>query len=122
MNSLTLIGNAGKDAELTYTPTGLAVAKFSIADNHKGKDSDKPETTWYDCVAWGKTAETLTPLVKRGTKLYVMGTLRLRTWTGKDDKPRTTPEITIDKFFLLEPKQPASAPTPASETDESFPF
>jgi single-strand DNA-binding protein len=128
MNSLTIIGNVGREPEMTYTPSGLAVAKFTIADNlPKAKGAEKPETQWFNCTAFGKTAETITQYVKKGSKLYILGKFHARPWTGKDGIDHISLDVTVDNFQLLDGKPANGAPAPAADapaTDEgeSFPF
>ena len=64
MAQLSIIGNLGRDPEMSYTPDGTATVKFSVAVTRKTKD--KESTTWFNCVAFRKQAETINPYVKKG--------------------------------------------------------
>jgi single-strand DNA-binding protein len=127
VNTMIVVGNVGKEPEMTYTPNGTAVTKFSIADNlPKKPNQDKPETQWFNCTAFGKTAETLNEHVKKGAKLYLQGSFHARPWTGNDGVAHISLDFTVEKFQFLDSKpngQPApGAPTSAADDGESFPF
>ena len=73
VNKAILVGNLGSDPELKYTPSGNAVANFSLATTEKwtGKDGQKNEkTTWHNIVAWGKTAELAKEYLSKGRQVY----------------------------------------------------
>jgi single-strand DNA-binding protein len=123
MNQLIIIGNVGREPEMTYTPTGTAVTKFSIADNlPKRKDQAEGETQWFNCVCFNKTAEIASQYIKKGGKVYISGTFHARAYTTKDGRAGTALEIIVDKLQLLDSKPTdASATAPAGE-GEDFPF
>ncbi len=105
MNKIMLIGNVGRDAELTYTQTGSAVAKFSLAVSRRWTDKasgeKKEETTWFNIVAWERLAETCGQYVRKGTKVYVEGRLSTREYTDREGKLRTSVDVTISDMELL---------------------
>ena len=76
MNTCNLTGNAGKDAELRYSQSGMALCTFSLAE-YKGEDK---QAVWWDVVCFGETAEAVASLVKRGWKVEATGTVELDTW------------------------------------------
>ena len=81
VNKVILIGNLGKDPEIKYTPSGTAVAKFSLATNEHRKDRTTGEandiTTWFRVTLWGRQAETASQYLTRGRPVYVEGRLRV---------------------------------------------
>src|SRR5438445_7089451 len=82
LNKATLIGNLGKDPEVSYTASGVAVAKFSIATNERWKDAEgnvQERTEWHNIVAWRKLAEICGQYLKKGSKVYLEGKLQTRT-------------------------------------------
>jgi single-strand DNA-binding protein len=84
MQTLTIAGNCGKDAELRNTQGGDAVLSFSLAaDNGKDRDGNKRPATWYDCSIWGKRATSLQNHISKGTKLVLMGRPTVRVHEGK---------------------------------------
>ncbi len=126
MNTMILIGNLGRDPEMTYTPTGVAVTKFSVADSlPKRKDQTESETQWINAVCFNKTAEIASQYLKKGSKVYVQGMFHARSYTTKDGRPGTALEITVDKLQLLDRKEAdgSAAPVAAGAADgEDFPF
>ncbi len=103
VNKVILLGNVGKDPEVRYTPSGAAVANFSLATTEKVKRKDQWEdhTEWHNIVAWGKTAETCNQYVKKGTPLYLEGRLQTRKWQDRDGNSRYTTEIVVNQMVLL---------------------
>jgi len=84
MQTLTLAGTVGRDAELRNTQGGDQVLNFSLAiDNGKDKSGNKREPTWFDCSLWGKRASSLAPHVRKGDKLAVTGRPSAREHNGK---------------------------------------
>jgi len=82
---LIVHGNLGRDPEMHYTPSGQAVASFSMAETrtYTNKDGDKiKETTWYRVSAWGKLAEIVNQYLKKGSKVLVEGRLTPDKETG----------------------------------------
>ncbi len=92
-HTIIIVGNVGRDAEMRYTPSGAAVASFSVATNRQYTASSGEkikETVWFRVSAWGKQAEVCNQYVKKGMKVLVEGRLTAdpatggpRVWTGK---------------------------------------
>ena len=105
VNKVILIGNLGKDPEVKYTPSGVPVAKFSLATNERYKDKSgewQDRTEWHNIVAWQRTAEIVGEYVKKGSKLYIEGRLQTSSWEDKqsgEKKYRT--EIVVSDLVLL---------------------
>ena len=107
LNKVTLIGNLTREPELRYTPSGTAVASFSIATNRQWKTDSgdqKEDVEFHRIVAWDKLAEICSQLLKKGSKVYVEGRLQTRKWQTKDGQDRTTTEIVISEMMLLDNK------------------
>ncbi len=102
-NRVELIGNLTRDPELRYTPTGTAVATFSIATNRTFMtDGEKrEEADFHRIVAWSKLAELCSQLLKKGNRVFVSGRLQNREWEGQDGNKRQTTEIVIEDMLLL---------------------
>jgi single-strand DNA-binding protein len=84
-HDLTAVGYLGQDPEMRYTPSGTAVANFSLATNRKYKDSSGQtveETCWFRVSAWGKLAENVNNYLHKGSQVLVTGTLRPDPATG----------------------------------------
>ncbi len=108
LNKAILIGNLGKDPELSYTASGVAVARFSIATNERWKDQDgnlQERTEWHNIVVWRKLAEICGQYLKKGSKVYLEGKLQTRSWDDKNTGvKRYTTEIVADDMIMLDAK------------------
>ena len=84
MNIATFAGRVGSDAELIYTKSGKAVAKFSIAiDQGKDAEGEKKAPLWIRATLWEKRAESLSPYIKKGSFVIVSGPVTVEAWTSK---------------------------------------
>lgn len=104
LNRAQIIGNLTRDPEMRYTPNGQAVTNFTVATNRRwtGKDGEAGEATEYhDIVVWGKQAETLSQILKKGAPAYVEGRLQTRNWEGQDGVKRYKTEIIADLTIAL---------------------
>lgn len=104
VNKVILVGNLGRDAELKYTPAGVAVSNLSLAttDTWRGKDGQKQERTeWHRVTLWGKTAESVQPYLTKGKQVYIEGRLQTRSWEDKDGNKKFSTEVSADRVTLL---------------------
>jgi single-strand DNA-binding protein len=128
MNKIMLIGNLGRDPELNYTPSGTAVAKFSLAVSRAFKSSSgerQTETEWFNIVAWNKLAETCSTYLRKGQKVFIEGRLTTRKYTDKTGVERTAIDVIANDMEMLTPKgqsgaAPASASDPFLNEDDSL--
>ncbi len=107
-NSVTIIGNLGFDPEFKELKNGNSLAKIRVATNEYYKDAngDRVERTqWHSCVAFGKKAESMKMLLKKGKGVAVQGKLNHRSYEDKDGIKRYVSEIIINDFFPLERKK-----------------
>ena len=124
VNKAILIGNLGKDPDLQYTPSGTAVAKFTLATNERwtGQDGQKNErTVWHNIVAWGKQAETIKEYLTKGKQVYIEGRIDNRSYDDKEGNKRYISEVVVRNFQFLGSRgdaapEPAASPTAAQET------
>jgi len=107
-HTIIVVGNVGKDAEMRYTPSGQAVASFSVATNRsytKSDGSQEKETVWFRVSAWGKQAEVCNQYVKKGMKVLVEGRLNADPETGGPrlwgDPVRASFEVTAGTVRFL---------------------
>lgn len=129
LNRICLLGNVGKDPEVRYLDTGVAVAQFSLATTVKGyttKDGKTyaDRTEWHNLVAWRGLAETIEKYVHKGDKLYVEGELRYRDYEGSDGVKRRISEIYIEKMEMLTSRQDGKSlpPDPGVAQQPQSPF
>jgi len=97
INKVILVGNIGKDPETRYMPNGKAVTNFSVATSESWTDrtsGDKQERTeWHNVVLFEKLAEIAAEYLRKGSQVYIEGSLRTRKWQDKEGKDRYTTEI-----------------------------
>lgn len=120
VNKVILVGNLGKDPELRHTPSGKAVAAFSVATTERrGKGDDrKEETEWHRVVAWERLGEICGEYLHKGSQVYIEGRLRTRSWEDRDGNKRYTTEIIAQTMQML---GPAGKGGSASSPEERFP-
>ncbi|HEX6543035.1 MAG TPA: single-stranded DNA-binding protein [Ktedonobacterales bacterium] len=107
LNKIMLIGNLGRDPELSYTPSGKAIAKFSLAVSRRRRDESgemREETTWFNIVAWERLAETCNNYLHKGSKVYIEGRMTSRKYTDKDGIERTVWDVVASEMEMLDPK------------------
>jgi single-strand DNA-binding protein len=123
INKVILVGNLGRDPELRYTPSGVAVANLNIATNEMWTDKSgekKERTEWHRVVVWGKQAEVLNSYLSKGRQVYVEGSLQTRSWDDKSGTKRYTTEVRANRVLMLgkpEPGAKGAAPPPNSEVE-----
>lgn len=106
MNKVYLIGNLTRDAELAETPSGVAVARFSIAVSRQYQDSNgERQTDFFNCVAWRGLAETIAKYCKKGSKVAVCGSIQLRNYEDNQGIKRQAVDIIVQDCEFLTPKQ-----------------
>ncbi|HEV2248467.1 MAG TPA: single-stranded DNA-binding protein [Terriglobia bacterium] len=105
VNKVILLGNLGKDPEVKYTPQGTPVAKFSLATNERFKDKDgnwQDRTEWHNITAWARTAEIAGEYLKKGSKVYIEGSLRTHSWDDKTSgQKKYMTEVVVNDLVLL---------------------
>ncbi len=137
VNKVILLGNLGKDPDLRYTPSGKAVATFSLATSERwtSQDGQKQEnTTWHNIVAWGKQAETIKEYLTKGRQVYLEGRIANRSYEDKEGNKKYISEVVVQNFSFVG-KKPSSGngggQTPPAETapetapkesDDDLPF
>lgn len=126
LNKIMLIGNVGRDPEMSYTPSGSAVTKFSLAVtrrwNDKASGAKKDETTWFNIVAWEKLAEICSQYVHKGSKLYIEGRIQTREYTDKDGIKRNVFDVVMTDMQMLDSKKTESSDQGDARDAEDFPF
>ena len=138
VNKVILVGNCGQDPETRVIPsTGASVTNLSVATSESWKDKvtgDQQERTeWHRVVFFNRLAEIAGEYVRKGSKLYIEGSLRTRKWQGDDGADRYTTEVNVDEFTFLSTKKepsvnvesnpPASTNNQASDqTEDDLPF
>lgn len=106
VNKVILVGNLGADPEVRYMPSGGAVTNVNLATSEtwKDKQTGQPQerTEWHRIVFFNRLAEIAGEYLKKGSKLYVEGSLRTRKWQGQDGQDRYTTEIVASEMQMLD--------------------
>ena len=109
LNMVQLIGRLGADPELRYTASGSAIANLRIATGAKWKDKQtgeqKEATEWHRVVFFGRIAEICGEWLKKGTQVYIQGSLRTNQWQDNDGNTRYTTEIVGKEMSMLGGRQ-----------------
>ncbi len=143
VNKVILVGNLGRDPEISYTPGGLAVGKFSLATSERRKDADgewTDQTEWHNIVTFGKTAEAASQYLRKGRQVYIEGRIQTRNYE-KDGERRYFTEIIANTMIMLggrrdeaeqvvegpsssepEPGVPPEPEVPESDIKDDLPF
>lgn len=109
VNKVILLGNVGKDPEVRYLDSGIAVATFPLATSDRAytlaNGTQVPERTeWHNLVLWRGLAETAEKYVHKGDKLYIEGKIRTRSYDDQAGAKRYITEIFVDNMEMLTPK------------------
>ena len=102
VNKVIILGNLGKDPEVKFMPNGGAVANLTVATSESWKDKQtgeqKEKTEWHRVSMFGKLAEIAGEYLKKGSKVYLEGTLQTRKWTNQEGKDQYTTEVVVQGF------------------------
>lgn len=113
VNKVILIGNLGSDPEVRYTPSGSAVANVNLATSETWRDKQTGElqdrTEWHRVVFFNRLAEIVGEYLRKGSKIYIEGTLRTRKWTDKNGIDRYTTEIIANEMHILDSRSTGSS-------------
>ena len=105
MNKVILVGNLTRDPELSETPSGVAVCKFSIAVNRPHANSDgERQTDFFNIVVWRGQGENAAKYLKKGSKVGIVGSLQNRSYEDKDGVKRSVTEVIASEVEFLSPK------------------
>ncbi len=136
LNRVLLMGNLTRDIEVKYTANNTAVANIGLAVNRRYRSGDeyREETTFVDCEAWGRTAETMGKYLSKGRPVFIEGRLKLDEWQDKDGNRRTKLVTVVENFQFIDSRQggggsgggggqqaPAAAPAGGVSNDD-IPF
>lgn len=101
LNSFQLQGNLTADPELSYSGSGNAYCRFSVAWNNPSKDDDDRKVSFFDCVAFGRTAELINEHFGKGKQMLVEGRLEQSRWTDKESgKNRSAIQLIVERLHF----------------------
>tara|TARA_B100000579_G_scaffold275774_1_gene227976 strand:+ start:46 stop:438 length:393 start_codon:yes stop_codon:yes gene_type:complete len=103
INSVTLVGRAGRDPEVKYFESGTVVANLTMAVNRRNRD-DEPD--WFNLEIWGKQAQVAADYVKKGSLIGITGSFKLDSWKDRNTgEERNKPVVRVDRLELLGSKR-----------------
>jgi len=123
LNKVILIGNLGRDPELKMTPSGQALARFSVAttETWKGQDGSKQsKTEWHNIVVWGKQAEIAEKYLRKGKQVMIEGRIQYREYTDQAGVKKTACDIRCDNFVMLGKMEEGGGRSSGGHRDEGF--
>lgn len=124
INKVILIGSLGQDPEAKFLPSGGAVTNISIAtsESWKDKQTGQPQerTEWHRVAIFNRLAEIAGEYLKKGSKVYIEGSLRTRKWQDKSGSDRYTTEIVAREMQMLDSRNSGS-PSPAPQAQQPAP-
>lgn len=140
INKVILVGNLGADPDTRYMPSGKAVTNIRIATSESWKDKQtgdmQERTEWHGIVLYDKLGEIAAEYLKKGSQVYIEGSLRTRKWQDKEGKDRYTTEIIAQNMQMLggragggggggggfgDDEQPRRAPSRPQQNERSAP-
>lgn len=129
VNKVILVGNVGADPEVRSMPSGNSVATLSIATSEAWKDKQSGEkqerTEWHRVVCFNRLGEIVGEYVRKGTKLYIEGSLRTRKWQDQQGQDRYTTEIVASEIQMLDSRSAVGnyddMPSPPSMSTQNAP-
>lgn len=117
INTVTLVGRLTKDPELRYTPSGVAVARFTLAVNRQYKKEGEQQADFINILTWRKTAENTANFLRKGSLAGVVGRVQTGSYDGQDGKKVFTVEVVAENVQFLEPKSTQNAPNSNGNTN-----
>tara|TARA_B100000963_G_scaffold81101_1_gene68988 strand:- start:10904 stop:11314 length:411 start_codon:yes stop_codon:yes gene_type:complete len=121
VNKVILLGNLGKDPEVRYLDSGVAVANFSLAttENYRNKQGERvSQTEWHNVVFWRGLAEVAEKYLKKGDSIYLEGKIRTRKWEDKEGNTRYSTEVLADNMTMLGKKNSQDSASQELTTNE----
>jgi single-strand DNA-binding protein len=119
VNKVIIVGNLGRDPEVRTFPSGDRVANVTIATTDRWKDKTSGEmkeaTEWHRVVFNGRLAEIVEQYLRKGSQVYLEGSLRTRKWTDKDGIEKYTTEIRADQMQMLGKREGMGGPGPSDD-------
>ena len=132
LNHAVLIGRLVSDPQLRCTPSGTAVASFTLANNksYSTGGEKKDQVSYFDCVAWSKLGEIMAEYCQKGKMIAIEGRLSQRRWDDQDGNKKSKIEIVVENFQFLSAgksedssgKPNSSKPEPVPSFEETNPF
>jgi single-strand DNA-binding protein len=122
MNKVLMMGRLTRDPEVRYSNEGNAVSKFSLAVDRRYKREGQPDADFFNCVAFGKTAEFTEKYLKKGTKVVLEGELQNNNYTNKDGQKVYGMQIVVNSLEFAESKSSSNSDRESTQQVDSNDF
>jgi single-strand DNA-binding protein len=122
MNKVIMMGRLTRDPEVRYSSEGNAVSKFSLAVDRRYKREGQPDADFFNCVAFGKTAEFTEKYLKKGTKVVLDGELQNNNYTNKDGQKVYGMQIVVNSLEFAESKSSSNSDRESTQQVDSNDF
>jgi single-strand DNA-binding protein len=122
-NLVILVGRLGKDPEITYTPSGMAIAKFTLATDTRRKGNDGNYTTktqWHRITAFARTAEVAGEFLTKGKQVHIRGAIDYQQWEDKQGVKKYATDIVVDKLVMMGGGEGNGQPASQTNHDEAI--
>ena len=122
LNKVMLIGNLGKDPEVRNMPNGGSVVSFSVGTNEswKDKNGEKIERCeWHNCTVFGKLADVCAEWLRKGSQVYIEGSIRTEKWQDKEGNDRYTTKIIVREMQMLGGKREGDSGSRTSSSPDT---
>lgn len=122
LNRVALVGRMTRDPELRQTGSGTAFCKFGIANNrnYTANGERKEEVSFFNCTAWGRTAEVINQWCKKGKQVAIDGRLQQRSWEDKDGKRQSAVDIVVENLQMLGDRTGGQSQAPAEPSADPY--
>jgi single-strand DNA-binding protein len=122
MNKVIMMGRLTRDPEVRYSTEGNAVSKFSLAVDRRYKREGQPDADFFNCVAFGKTAEFTEKYLKKGTKVVLEGELQNNNYTNKEGQKVYGMQIVVNSLEFAESKSSSNSDLDSTQQVDSNDF
>ena len=119
VNKIFLLGNCGQEPQVKTFDNGDQITNFSLATSDQWKDKNgefKESTEWHNCVAYRQLAKIASDYVKKGSKVFVEGRIKTRSWDNKEGVKQYRTEVEILKLLVLDKRGDLQEPSASTET------
>lgn len=124
VNKVIIVGNLGQDPETRYMPSGGAVTNISVATSEQWKDKQtgqpQERTEWHRVAFFNRLAEIAGEYLRKGSKVYIEGSLRTRKWQGQDGQDRYTTEIIASEMQMLDSRGAGGGDNNYGQSNQNF--
>ncbi len=121
MNKVILMGRLTRDPEMRQTPSGVSLARFSVAVNRRFAKEGQQQADFINCTAWRQTAEFICRYFKKGSMIAVVGSLQSRSWDGNDGQKHYSTDVLVDEAYFTGEKRQDAAASPEPSFDDFSP-